>query len=475
MNSLPPTYSEQRKLLLRGEISAQEIIDHYLGCIEQSKHLNAFLSVMSDRARAKARSIDQQLREKKASPLAGCVVAVKDNISIRGEKTTCASRILENFVAIFDATVIQRLEAAGAIIIGKTNLDEFAMGSSTENSAFGPVLNPIDPSRVPGGSSGGSAVAVAAGLAPVALGSDTGGSIRQPAAFTGIVGLKPTYGRVSRYGLVAFASSFDQIGPFAISIEDIAYMMNVIGGYDSHDSTSARIELPDFTTALNQEIKGTRIGIPKEYFSEGLDPEIHAAIEKQLHKLEKNGAIVEEINLPHTEYTIATYYILTTAEASSNLARYDGARYGYRTQNARDLIEMYTKSRSEGFGPEVKRRIMLGTYVLSAGYYEAYYRKAQKVRRLIKEDFDKAFQNVDAIITPTSPTTAFRLGEKVDDPLQMYLSDIYTTSANLAGIPGINIPAGKDSRGLPIGMQIMGKQFDEMTLLKISDFILKTQ
>ncbi|MGB9773746.1 MAG: Asp-tRNA(Asn)/Glu-tRNA(Gln) amidotransferase subunit GatA [Bacteroidota bacterium] len=475
MNSLPPTYSEQRKLLLRGEISAQEITEHYLSRIEQSKHLNAFLSVLSERARAKARSIDQQLRENKSSPLAGCVVAVKDNISIQGEKTTCASRILENFVAIYDATVIQRLEAAGAIIIGKTNLDEFAMGSSTENSAFGPVLNPIDPSRVPGGSSGGSAVAIAAGLAPVALGSDTGGSIRQPAALTGIIGLKPTYGRVSRYGLVAFASSFDQIGPFALSIEDIAHMMNVIGGYDRHDSTSAKIELPDFTKALDQEIKGTRIGIPKEYFSEGLDPEIHAAIKTQLHKLEKNGAIVEEITLPHTEYTIATYYILTTAEASSNLARYDGARYGHRTQNARDLIEMYTKSRSEGFGPEVKRRIMLGTYVLSAGYYEAYYRKAQKVRRLIKEDFDRAFQNVDVIITPTSPTTAFRLGEKVDDPLQMYLSDIYTTSANLAGIPGINIPAGKDSRGLPIGMQIMGKQFDEMTLLKISDFILKTQ
>ncbi|MGH2569120.1 MAG: Asp-tRNA(Asn)/Glu-tRNA(Gln) amidotransferase subunit GatA, partial [Bacteroidota bacterium] len=385
-------------------------------------------------------------------------------------RVSCASKILENFVSPYSATSVQRLMDADAVIIGKTNMDEFAMGSSTENSAFGRVKHPLDASRVPGGSSGGSAVAVKAGMATTALGTDTGGSIRQPAAFTGVVGLKPTYGRVSRYGLVAFASSFDQIGPFALCAKDAAYVLNVIAGHDEKDSTSADVPVPDFVAALTGDVKGLRVGIPKEYFGDALDNEIRTAIEKKIDTLRSHGAMIEEVSLPHTEYTIATYYVLATAEASSNLARYDGARYGYRAKGARDLSEMYTKTRSEGFGTEVKRRIMLGTYVLSAGYYDAYYRKGQKVRRLIQEDFFHAFRKVDCLITPTAPTTAFKAGEKVDDPLQMYLSDIYTTSANLAGIPGISIPCGVDRQGLPIGLQILGKQFDEATILRVADF-----
>jgi len=471
---LPRTYSEQRTLLLRGEVSAREITDHYLSRIEKRRELNAFLSVYGDGARTKAAAVDAMIHEGSTPSLAGCVVAVKDNIAVRGEDVTCGSKILEHFQSVYDATVITRLEAAGAIVIGKTNLDEFAMGSSTENSAFGAVLHPDDPTRVPGGSSGGSAVAVAAELSAVALGSDTGGSIRQPAALTGILGMKPTYGRVSRYGLVAFASSFDQIGPFALDARDMALVLNVISGHDPHDSTSADMAVPDFTSDLGGTVRGVRVGVPKEYFGGGLDSEVRSAVEAKLTLLENNGATLVNTTLPHTEYTIATYYVLTTAEASSNLARYDGARYGHRTDSAEDLVEMYTKSRSEGFGPEVKRRIMLGTYVLSAGYYDAYYRKAQRVRRLIKEDFDKAFGKVDIIITPTTPTTAFRLGEKVDDPLQMYLSDVFTTSANLAGLPGLSVPAGKSRDGLPIGLQILGKQFDEMSLLRTGHFLTTT-
>jgi len=367
--------------------------------------------------------------------------------------------------------VIERLLEEDAIIIGKTNLDEFAMGSSTENSYFGPTLNPFDETRVPGGSSGGSAVAVAVGLCTTALGSDTGGSIRQPASFCGVYGLKPTYGRVSRFGLVAFASSFDTIGPLANSTRDIALVLQVIAGRDENDSTCADVPVPDYLSFIGLDVKGLRVGVPEEYFSLGLDDEVREAIQKRIDFLSENGAIIEKISLPHTEYNIPTYYILVTAEASSNLARYDGARYGYRASGVKSLYEMYVKSRSEGFGAEVKRRIMLGTYVLSAGYYEAYYRKAQKVRRLIKEDFDRAFEKVDVIITPTSPTTAFKLGEKIDDPLQMYLSDIYTVSVNLAGVPAINVPVGFDSKGLPIGMQIIGRQFDEGTILRVSDFI----
>jgi aspartyl-tRNA(Asn)/glutamyl-tRNA(Gln) amidotransferase subunit A len=350
-------------------------------------------------------------------------------------------------------------------------MDEFGMGSSTENSAYGITLNPVDETRVPGGSSGGSAVAVAANMCAAALGEDTGGSIRQPAAFCGVVGVKPTYGRVSRYGLVAYASSFDTIGPLARSTRDCARVLQIIAGHDERDSTSAKVPVPDYLSSLTKNVKGMKIGKPKEFYGEGLDDEIRQAIERKIDVLRSSGAEIVEVSLPQTPYHIAAYYVLTTAEASSNLARYDGARYGHRAKSARDLSEMYIRSRSEGFGPEVKRRIMLGTYVLSAGYYEAYYRKAQKVRRLIKEDFDRVFERVDCLLTPTSPTTAFKIGEKVNDPLQMYLSDVYVTCANLAGIPGISVPCDRDRHGLPIGLQILGKQFDEETILRLADFL----
>ncbi|MBI4546777.1 MAG: Asp-tRNA(Asn)/Glu-tRNA(Gln) amidotransferase subunit GatA [Ignavibacteriae bacterium] len=460
-----------RKRLVSGQTSCENIVEEYLQHVKEKKHLNAFRSLYPDEAIKRAREIDKKFAAGTAGELAGMVIAIKDVICIKGKMVTCGSRILEHFESPYDATVIQRLNRADGIIIGQTNMDEFAMGSSTENCAYGVVLNPIDETRVPGGSSGGSAVAVAAGMAWTALGSDTGGSIRQPAAFCGIVGLKPTYGRVSRYGLVAFASSFDQIGPFGGCVSDVARVLKVIAGHDPCDSTSAQVPVPDYVKSLTGDVSGLRIGLPKEYYTEALDREINDAIMKKVDVLRLHGAIVKEVSLPYTEYTIAAYYILTTAEASSNLARYDGARYGRRAKGAKDVIELYTRSRSEGFGDEVKRRIMLGTYVLSAGYYEAYYRKGQKVRRLIKEDFDKAFQDVDCLITPTSPTTAFKIGEKVDDPLTMYLSDIYTVSANLAGIPGISIPCGKDHQGLPIGLQILGKQFDEETILRVADFL----
>jgi aspartyl-tRNA(Asn)/glutamyl-tRNA(Gln) amidotransferase subunit A len=465
------TFDAIRSALAAGTTSCERMTEEYLRVIEERKSLNAFLSVFAEKALEQARAVDRKLAAGVAGPLAGMVISVKDNMAIKGERVTCGSKILEQFIAPYTATCIQRLIDADAVIIGKTNLDEFAMGSSTENSAFGRVLLPMDESRVPGGSSGGSAVAVAAGMSTTALGTDTGGSIRQPAAFTGVVGLKPTYGRVSRYGLVAFASSFDQIGPFALCVKDAAQVLNVIAGHDENDSTSADVPVPNYVAELGKDVKGLKVGMPKEYFGDALDNEIRNAIERKLDLLRSHGATVEEVSLPHTEYTIATYYILATAEASSNLARYDGARYGYRAAGVRDLAEMYTRSRSEGFGAEVKRRIMLGTYVLSAGYYDAYYRKGQKVRRLIQEDFFNAFRKVDCLITPTSPTTAFKAGEKVDDPLQMYLSDIYTTSANLAGIPGISIPCGKDKQGLPIGLQILGKQFDEATVLRVADFL----
>jgi len=467
------TYDQIREKLLSGELTCESIVKRYLEKIKEFERLNAFLSVFEKKAIQRAVEIDEKIKNGYVGKLAGMVIAIKDNICVKDEKCTCASKILENFVSIYNATAVERLLNEDAIVIGKTNLDEFAMGSSTENSYFGPTLNPYDEDRVPGGSSGGSAVAVAAGLSTTALGSDTGGSIRQPAAFCGVYGLKPTYGRVSRFGLVAFASSFDVIGPFGNSTKDVALVLQVIAGRDENDSTSADVPVPDYLSYLDKDVKGLRVGVPVEYFAEGLDDEIREAIEKRLDFLRESGAILEKISLPHTEYNIPTYYILVTAEASSNLARYDGARYGYRSPQAKSLYEMYVKSRSEGFGAEVKRRIMLGTYVLSAGYYEAYYRKAQMVRRLIKEDFDKAFEKVDVIITPTSPTTAFKLGEKTDDPLKMYLSDIYTVSVNLAGVPAINVPAGFDSKGLPIGMQIIGKQFDEGTILKVSDFLEK--
>lgn len=465
MASPRPTYGQTRAALGSGSITAEQVVAGYLEAASKNE-LNAFLRLFGENALAQAREVDRKFASGRAGPLAGMVVAVKDNICIRGDRVTCASKILENYTSLYDATVVQRLLADDAVVIGKTNLDEFAMGSSTENSAFGPVRHPLDSARVPGGSSGGSAVAVAAGMAHAALGSDTGGSIRQPAAFCGVVGLKPTYGRVSRYGLVALASSLDQIGPFANSVADVARVLQSIAGHDPQDSTSADLPVPEYGAALAEGVRGWTIGVPMEALGEGLQEEVRGAVERARDVLREAGASVREVSLPHSAYVISTYYILMTAEASSNLARYDGARYGYRAAGVRDLAELYVRSRSEGFGPETKRRIMLGTYVLSAGYYDAYYRKAQKVRRLIQNDFVEAFRSVDCLLLPASPTTAFRIGEKTGDPLQMYLTDVFTVSANLAGIPGISVPFGTDRSGLPIGMQILGKQFDESSVLR---------
>jgi aspartyl-tRNA(Asn)/glutamyl-tRNA(Gln) amidotransferase subunit A len=464
-------FSEISKEIKEDKNSCEEIVKTFLSNIETRKELNAFLDIYKDESFKRAKEVDEKIKNGKSGKLAGMVMAIKDIICIKGKRNTCGSKILENFIAPYNATVIDKLEKEDVIIIGKTNLDEFAMGSSTENSYFGPSKNPIDPERVPGGSSGGSAVAVKSQMCTTALGTDTGGSIRQPAAFCGTVGLKPTYGRVSRFGLVAFASSLDQIGTFANNIEDCARVLNVIAGHDKRDSTSINISVPDYVENLNKGVKGLKVGLPKEYFVEGLDKEIKNKINELVEEFKKAGAIVEETSLPHTEYAIATYYIVATAEASSNLARYDSARYGYRAKNANNLIDMYETSRSEGFGNEVKRRIMLGTYVLSAGYYDAYYKKAQQVRRLIKEDFDKVFQKYDCLITPTTPTVAFRIGEKVDDPLSMYLSDIYTVSVNLAGIPGLNVPYGISKEGLPIGVQILVKHFGEEMCLRVGAWI----
>jgi len=465
------TFDCTRDALTSGATTCEATTQECLLTIERKSGLNAFLSVFGERALARARDVDRKRVEGRAGKLAGMVVGIKDALCMKQERVTCASRILEDFVSLFDATAVARLEQEDAILVGKTNLDEFAMGSSTENSAFGPVRNPVDESRVPGGSSGGSCVAVAAGMTHTALGTDTGGSIRQPAAFCGVVGLKPTYGRVSRYGLIALSSSFDQIGPFANSVKDAASVLQVIAGHDPLDSTSAAVPVPDYEAALTRDIKGMRIGLPREAYTDGLNEEVRAAIHHTVDLLRDAGAIVSEVTLPHSEYVISTYYILMMAEASSNLARFDGARYGYRSGTVRDLTEMYVRSRSEGFGPEVKRRIMLGTYVLSAGYYDAYYRKAQKVRRLIQNDFFAAFNDVDCILMPTSPTTAFKLGEKMDDPLAMYLSDIYTVSANLAGVPAISIPCGVDRHGLPIGAQFIGRQFEESVILRVADAV----
>ena len=465
------TFEVIRRAIEEGRTTVERETERLLSEIERQTHLNAYLCVLTDRARAQARTVDRKLEAGTAGRLAGMVIAIKDVLNLKDSTTTCGSKILEHYSSIYTATAVQRLLDEDAVIIGKTNMDEFAMGSSTENSAYGPVLNPVDETRVPGGSSGGSCVAVAAGMAHAALGTDTGGSIRQPASFCGVVGLKPTYGRVSRYGMVALSSSFDQIGPFANSVADAARVLQVIAGHDEMDSTSARIPVPDYISFLNNDVKGLKIGLPREAFAEGLNVEVRHAIEQSIETLREAGAEMIEVGLPHSAYNISAYYILMTAEASSNLARYDGARYGYRSPGARDLTEMYVKSRSEGFGAETKRRIMLGTYVLSAGYYDAYYRKAQKVRRLIQDDFFNAFRTVDCILMPTAPTTAFRFGEKIDDPLAMYLSDIYTVSANLAGIPAISVPCGTDSTGLPIGVQLLGKQFDEGTILRVGDFL----
>ncbi len=460
----------------QGRISAKSRVEQALKQIDQHRDLNAFTEVFAEDALARAEEIDKKIAAgKEVGALAGVLIAVKDNINIKGRRTTCASKILQNFTAPFDATVIERLKAQDAILIGKTNLDEFAMGSSSENSIFGPVKNPLNPQFVAGGSSGGSAVAVAIGACDAALGSETGGSIRQPASYTGLVGIKPTYGRVSRYGLVAYASSLDQIGVFARTTADTAAVLQVIAGRDERDSTSAPEAVPEYLDALKKDGEQLRIGLPEEYFASGLDPEIKEQILALSDRLKANGAQVERFSLPKTKYAIATYYIIATAEASSNLARYDGVRYGFRATEAGDLQEMYASTRSQGFGEEVKRRILLGTYVLSAGYYDAYYKKAMQVRRLIKEELNEAFKQFDVILTPTTPTTAFKLGEKIDDPLTMYLMDIYTVTANLAGICAINVPAGKHSNGLPFGVQLMAPAFQESRLFQVGRQIERLQ
>ncbi|HMW37384.1 MAG TPA: Asp-tRNA(Asn)/Glu-tRNA(Gln) amidotransferase subunit GatA [bacterium] len=463
------TFSQISENLKSGATNCETIVSQYLDSIKSQSALNAFIHVLPyEKTIARAKHIDAKVKSGQYGRLAGMVVAVKDAIVVKDESATAGSQILKNYVSPFSATVIERLENEDAIVIGKANMDEFAMGSSNENSSFGPALNPLDTSRVPGGSSGGSAVAVAAGLSTTSLGSETGGSVRLPASFCGVVGLKPTYGRISRYGLIAFASSFDQIGPMGLTVEDTARLTHTIAGIDHRDATSASSPVPNYTDELKKGVKGLRIGIPKEYFGQGLDPEIRAGIEKTIEKLSKEGAVFSDITLPHTEYGIATYYILVTAEASSNLARYDGVRYGHRSTKSVTMADMFIKSRSEAFGEEVKRRIMLGTYVLSAGYYDAYYKKAQKVRTLIKKDFTQVFsQGIDCILAPTSPTVAFKFGEKSNDPLAMYLSDVYTVNINIAGNPAISVPCGKNSENMPYGVQIIGKDFDESMCFRV--------
>ena len=451
-------------------MSATSLAESIFAKIEKDDPaIGSYLILCRERAMEKAAVIDGLAEKGEPLPaLAGVPIGIKDVIATRGVRTTAGSRILENYVPPYTATAVARLEAAGAVILGKTNCDEFAMGSSNENSAYWPVHNPRDLSRVPGGSSGGSAAAVAAGMAVATLGSDTGGSIRQPAAFCGVVGLMPTYGRVSRYGLIAFASSLDHIGPITNTSKDAALILRTIAGRDAMDSSSADVRVPDYVAQLEQPIRGTKLGVAKEYFGDGLDPEVRKAVEAAVQGLANLGCEIVPVSLPHTDFAVPTYYLVATAEASSNLARFDGVRYGYRASRVRSLSEMYERSRDEGFGVEVKRRIMLGTYALSAGYYDAYYLKAQRVRTLLTRDFENAFQKVDAIVTPTSPTPAFRLGEKTDDPLAMYLADIYTVTADLVGIPGISIPCGESKEKLPIGMQLLGKHFDESTILRLA-------
>lgn len=450
------------------DLSATEVITGVFEEIERTdKEVGAFLTICEDRALEEARRIDGKIAAgEPLEALAGVPVAIKDNMVLRDVPTTCGSKILEGYVPPYSATAIERLRGAGAIVVGKTNLDEFAMGSSTENSGYFATRNPHNLDYVPGGSSGGSAAAVASGMSLIALGSDTGGSIRQPASFCGVVGIKPTYGRVSRYGLVAYASSLDQIGPLAKTVRECAQVLSIICGFDPYDSTSADVAVDEFHRDIDQPLKDVRIGVPKEYFVPGLDPEVKARFQECVKLYESMGCRIDEISLPHTEYAIAAYYLIATAEASSNLARYDGVRYGIRRGGNAGLAEMYRKTRMAGFGKEVKRRILLGTYALSAGYYDAYYLKALKVRTLILQDFQNAFEQVDLILTPTSPTVAFRIGEKVGDPLSMYLSDIFTITCNLAGLPGISVPAGKNSAGLPIGLQLLGNHFQEDLLLR---------
>ena len=463
------TVHELADKLEAGEVTATEITKSYFDRIkEKDPEVRAYVTLLEEDALKKAKEVDEKRKNgEKVSKYAGIPIGIKDNLCITGTKTTCSSKMLENFIAPYNATVIEKLNDEDAVYLGKLNMDEFAMGSSTENSALFKTHNPWDLDRVPGGSSGGSAAAVAADMAPWALGSDTGGSIRQPSSLCGVVGLKPTYGLVSRYGLVAFASSLDQIGPITKDITDAAILLNIISGHDEHDSTSLDIEKKDYTKALVNDVKGMRIGIPKEYIADGINEEVKNAVLEAAEKYKELGATVEECSLDVGKYATAVYYIIADAEASSNLGRFDGIRYGYRTENFSNLRDIYRNSRSEGFGPEVKRRILLGTYVLSSGYYDAYYKKAQKVRTLITNAYNELFEKYDVLLTPTSPTTAFKIGEKVDNPLEMYLADICTVPVNIAGLPGMNIPYKLDSKGLPIGVQLVAKQFDEEKLLRI--------
>ena len=470
MSLIEKTAAELLTLQAGGQASASEITDAFLAAIrDRDPKVHAFQHVDEADAKAQAAAVDAKRKSgAKLGPLAGVPVAVKDVLCTKGTPTTCSSKILQGFVPPYDATVVERLRAADAVLIGKTNMDEFAMGSSTENSAYFTTRNPWDTDCIPGGSSGGSAAAVAACEAPLSLGTDTGGSIRQPAAVCGIVGIKPTYGRVSRYGLIAFASSLDQVGPFTHDVTDCALMMEVLAGHDPRDSTSVNEPVPAYTQSLNTPVKGLKIGVPKEFFSEGIDPEVEAAVRTALKEYEKQGAKLIDVSLPHSPYALAAYYIVAPAEASSNLARYDGMHYGHRTKQKADLIATYAKSRSEGFGKEVQRRILIGTYVLSSGYANKYYVKALKVRRLVKQDYDDAFKQCDVVMGPTTPTAAFKIGSKSDDPLAMYLSDIYTVSCNLAGIPGISIPCGFTKAGLPIGLQLLSPPFDEEKMLRVA-------
>jgi aspartyl-tRNA(Asn)/glutamyl-tRNA(Gln) amidotransferase subunit A len=468
LNSL--TIESARTAIAEKRVTPSSLVENFYKKIKtDDPEIHAYLTLCEDRAFAHAKRIESLVSQgSPLPPLAGVPIGIKDVMVTKGVRTTAGSKILENFIPPYDCTAVARLEAAGAVVLGKMNCDEFAMGSSNENSAYGPVRNPRDKSRVPGGSSGGSAAAVAAGMAVATLGSDTGGSIRQPASFCGVVGLMPTYGRVSRYGLIAFASSLDHIGPLTKTVKDAAILLRVIAGHDPLDSTSANLPVPDYEADLAKPVRGLKIGIPKEYFGEGLDAEVRAAVEAGIAKLRNAGCEIVPISMPHTTYAIPTYYVIATAEASANLARFDGVRYGYRSESAHTLSEMYRKSRDEGFGAEVKRRIMLGTYALSSGYYDAYYLKAQRVRTLLTRDFEEAFQKVDAIVTPTAPTPAFKIGEKSDDPLSMYLADIYTVTADLAGVPGISVPCGNTQSGLPIGLQVLGRHFDESTVLRVA-------
>lgn len=471
MSPLDLRLSEISQQLQEKTLTVSELVDASLAQIDKiDGKIGAFLTLDHEGARAKAVELDKQLEAEvdERGILFGLPVGVKDNISTKGVRTTCASKLLENFVPVYDATVMNKLHAAEAVMVGKMNMDEFAMGSSNENSGFFPVHNPWNLECVPGGSSGGSAAAVAAREVYFALGSDTGGSIRQPAAFCGVVGLKPTYGLVSRFGLVAFASSLDQIGPLTKNVEDAAFVLQAIAGHDPQDSTSAQVDLPDYLSALTGDVEGLRIAVPREYIGEGVDPEVREKVLEALNELEKLGAKWEEVSLPHSEYAVPAYYLIASSEASSNLARYDGVRYGVRAEQPENLLDLYKKTRSQGFGAEVKRRIMLGTYSLSSGYYDAYYLKAQKVRTLIKQDFEQLFEQYDVIIGPTAPTTAFKLGEKIDDPLTMYVEDILTIPVNLAGVPAISVPCGFASNGLPVGLQIIGKAFDEATILRVA-------